>query len=522
MKNNKENISNLWMWVFRSQVLNSKNKEKGNTLIIAISLGLVILAATTTGIFMASKNKTNVYSEESAKQNVAITEAGINNLIAQFNANSQNRELLIRTFDPNGLLGTALNEWTDTTKDLTLQYAINSCGSSADDVANNLTVITVDSTTGSVTRNRVSTGTGSSAGVFELLAYRYDEPNNLGRLLVQGELNRQSNSRSRLLVEFPVTIEPVGGGGSGPALMASDFNMRQSDAITTNVVCTDPAQCQLSCSGGATQPSTNDLRDSLGATTNSVINNPYQGQTTDIKIGSLSIPAVPPPPSGVTINTFTSPGDITQNSHPTLPRSGDVVSNVDVDGKTKQVYYYQIRDWDRSRILINTNAEVRIYISGNVTQSGNDDLRLVDATATPRPGQIRVYGNPPSNSTQNWLLSGNACTMAFIHAPYANVGIDGGGNGCSGLDVNDAVRDANLIAGSGTYTASNFNSPGGTNIYGGVWAKSYNVIGNPSNSSVFFEQPGLMEVIGSGIGGFPGFQAVKSGSLTSWQKQPVN
>lgn len=518
MKKIKEYIENLLILIFSHQVFHREDKEKGHILIIAISLGLIVLTSTTTGIFLASKNKTNVSSEESTSQNIAITEAGINHLMAQFNANPQNKELLIRTFDPDGLLGTAIDEWTDTTKNLTLQYAINSCVSSAD-IANNLTVISVDSSTGSVARNRVSTGTGSSSGVYELLAYRYDKP--LGRLLVQGELNRQSNSRSRLLVEFPVTIEPVDSDSSFiPALMASDFNLQQSDAITTSIVCTNIQQCQISCSVGTSEPTTSNLRESLNAMTNSVINNPYQAQTTDIKIGSLSIPEVPLPPSGVIVNTFDSSEDITTNT--TLPRSGDTVSDIDVDGTTKQVYYYQIRDWDRSSILIDTTAEIRLYISGSVTQGGNDDLRLVDATATPLLGQIRVYGNPPSNTVQNWLLSGNACTMAFIHAPYANVGINGGGNGCSDIGLDNAVRDANSLDGGETYTSTDFHTPEGTNIYGGVWVRSYNVIGNPSNSSLFYEQPGLMQVIGSGIGGFPGFQGIKSGGFTSWQKKPVN
>lgn len=414
-----------------------------------MALGLVILAGTTTAIYTASKTKTNVLSDESSKQSMAIAEAGISNILAQL---ANNRELLTKTYDPDGLLGTTLDEWTN----FTPSYGVNLCTNSA--------------TSASYIKQKGTVGAGSSSGTFVLLAYSYDEP--IGRLLVQGLLNRQPLSRSQLLVEFPVTIEPAGS-GVGSALMASEFNMRQSDATTSSIVCTDPAKCKLVCSGDT--PTTADLRDSLGATSNSKIVSPVAGETTEIKVASVSIPPIPPPPSDI----YTL-GNITKNI--TLPRAKDKPA------PGTQTYYYQVHNWDKSSILTDPDADIRLYVSGNVIQAGNDDLRPTNST--PKPGQIRVYGN--STTTQDWLLSGNACTMAFIHAPNANVGISGGGNGCPDT---------------------------GTNIYGAVWALSYNVIGNPSNSSMFYEQPGLMEAIGTD--GLPSFQTVRAGPPTSWIRTPV-
>lgn len=424
---------------------------KGNTLVVGLALGLIVLAGTTTAIYTASKTKTNVLSDESSKQSLAIAEAGINNILAQL---TDNQELLTKTYDPDGFLGSTLNEWTTPTPG----YGVNSCSN-----------ITTEMAANSIER-KGSVGTGSSSGTFVLLAYRYNEP--LGRILVQGNLNKQPLSRSQLLVEFPVTIEPSGN-GIGSALMASEFNMRQSDAITSSIVCTDPTKCKLLCSGDS--PTTSNLRDSLGATPNSKIVSHVTGKATEIKIASVSIPPIPPPPSNII-----SLGDITKNV--TLPRAGDKPT------PGTQTYYYQIHNWDKSSILTDPDADIRLYVSGNVTQAGNDDLRPTNST--PKPGQIRVYGN--STTTQDWLLSGNACTMAFIHAPNANVGISGGGNGCPDT---------------------------GTNIYGAVWALSYNVIGNPSNSSMFYEQPGLMEAIGTD--GLPSFQTVRAGPPTSWIRTPV-
>ena len=509
MKNSKQELVNLWLWVNK---INRNNHEKGNTLILAMGIGLVLVIITSMALMNSSKDKTNTTAGEFTKRTSAVTEAGVNSLIAQFTSNPNNRSLLLRTFDPDGLLGGTLDEWTDTTKDLELQYAVNSCAE-ANDVANNLTVITIDPSSGDVNRNEVAVG---DAGTYKLLAYRYDNTSDQGQLWVQGTLANQSDSKSGLLVNFPVTIEPSLSSSSAPALMASDFNMQQSDGITSNIVCTDPSKCSYSCTdpNDPTTPTFADLKTSLGGVANSDITNIYNNGSTSIKVGSLVIPPIPPAPSGVTINTFNATSNIT------LPQSTDVMSTKDVNGQTKDVYYYQISNWDKSEILINTTKQVRIYISGSVVQSGNDDLRLSDSTKTPSLGQIRVYGglsngSPPTGGSQDWLLSGNACTMAFIHAPYANIGIDGGGNGCSDINLADAQGDATAAS----ITDTVIKSPANTNIYGGIWAKTYNVIGNPSNSSVFYEQPGLMQTIASGMDGFPGFQQVNVNSITSWQRK---
>ncbi|MBE9221414.1 hypothetical protein IQ215_01770 [Cyanobacterium stanieri LEGE 03274] len=498
----------LWLWKKR---LGQHNQEAGNTLIIAISLGVLLIGATSTMIFTSSRNRTNVTSDEYAQQTVSIGEAGIAQIIAELNS-SNKKGLLLKTFDPEGYLGSPLNQWEKTT---TLQYIVNACGATTtQDVADELMTVTLDAD-GKLNSDSIT----FAKGEYKLLAYRYTQDpsgslSGKGQLLVQSNID--GNSQSRLLIEAPITVEPSWDVSGTTALMATEFNMQQSDAIASNIICTDPALCPLSCNPGQDEPTTDDLRESIKATSNSEITDVYSDGTTNITIASATIPPIPPPPTGI-INY----GPISGNK--TFPESGDVpISMENPDGTFRDVYVYQISSWNSSEILIESNAEVHLYISGGVIQGGNDDLRLVDPNATPRPGQIRVYGNPPANGTQDWLLSGNACTMAFIHAPYANIGIDGGGNGCSGIDTNDAVTDANLLAESGTtYTTSDFTNPTGTNIYGAVWSKTYNVIGNPSNSSVFYEQPGLMEVISSEIPGIPGLEKILTGSFSQWERREV-
>lgn len=66
MKNSKQELLNLWLWVNK---INKNNPEKGNTLIVAIGIGLVLIIATSLTLFNSSKDKTNVQAGEFSKKN---------------------------------------------------------------------------------------------------------------------------------------------------------------------------------------------------------------------------------------------------------------------------------------------------------------------------------------------------------------------------------------------------------------------------------------------------------------------
>jgi hypothetical protein len=282
--------------------------------------------------------------------------------------------------------------------------------------------------------------------------------------------------------------------------MANNVNIQQSD-VTGNITCTNPALCQISCTSGATTPTTAQLRAAIGASSGNAelfnYTDPFNPGTSNkipsiINVTSIEIPNIP----------AASPGAIVHNL-------GNVTNNMTLNlGTTYQVspdgnYYFQIGSIDKSAILLSNmptsdTAKVIFYVSGNIDQAGNDDIR--PSSDAPKPGQIRIYGgfaNGTMPSSQTFLLSGNACVMAFIHAPKADVGINGGGNGCSTLP----------------------NPMQGTNIYGGVWANSYNVVGNPSNSSIFYEQPGLMTVLADENPN--GALTPSLNSLSGWTTKPA-
>lgn len=528
--------NNFISYVISSFCSWGEQREKGTTLVTAVALGLIALGGATLAIVKASQNKTNTASDEQTKQVLAITESGVSNLMAQL-TKPTNRSLLLRNFDPDSYLSTddSENKWTlGTSEELQLSPpSPNSCANpTARETTDSLNVLTVNSSDGSVQRNKVSIGEGSSSGKYQFLAYRYQKitdtsngETGIGRLLIEGELDKNINTKSRIEVSFPVTLTNDLGGET--ALIANQINLQQSDAITSGIICTNPALCPITCLPNQTSPTSPQLKTAIGGSDNnavvhSIFKDGSNPAITKILVGSMTIPPTPAIPLGIIPIPL---GDITDNI--SLPRAGDASSNIDVDNTAKSVYYYEIGDLTKSSItLTDSTAEYRIYISGAVEQTGNDDIKLSGSgvlNGAPKPGQVRIYGN--STSDENWLFGGNSCTMAFIHAPKANIGINGGGNGCSNLRLENAVADGNLILNPDPkFTINNFVSPEKTNFYGGVWANSYNVIGNNSNAGIFYEQPGLMNVIRISMGGgFPQFEKgyITVDNISSFTRKPL-
>ena len=64
----------FWLWQKR---LGQNNQEAGNTLIIAISLGVLLIGATSTMIFTSSRNRTNVASDEMSVRAQEVGELGV-------------------------------------------------------------------------------------------------------------------------------------------------------------------------------------------------------------------------------------------------------------------------------------------------------------------------------------------------------------------------------------------------------------------------------------------------------------
>ncbi|MGI0482127.1 hypothetical protein ACN4EE_15245 [Geminocystis sp. CENA526] len=505
--------------------------QTGTTLVTGVALGLIALGGATLAIAKAGQNKTNTIADENTKQVLSVTEGGINNLIAQLST-PKGRPLLLLNNDPNGLLQCTSNcdQWSSEVANTVIQsYNVtpaNACSSAS--ISSETTIIPNDRSQS--LRASQNIGSGASAGDFQLLAYRYvpnDSSNptggGIGRMLVQGNLSQtgKDNNKARFEVRFPVTIQPASGGGAGgAALMGNKIDLKKTDVKADSVVCTNPALCAITCSSGATNPTDAQLKTAIGAESNAVITGLTTANAT-LKVGGSVIPPIPAVPAVATINNL---NNITSTVK--LPRtvgdgSGVTVNDVPhvVNGVT--TYYYQIADWtSNSSVLIKNGqtAQFRVYVSGNINYSGNNGIGIETVGTgnpppiAPTPGQIRLFGgfangNPPS-TTQTWNFGGTFCQTAFLHAPNSNVTFNGGGAGCSGMTVPNPT-------GTGTITFPSNNAP---NFYGAVWVNQF--LAGSTNSTYFYEQPGIMTVLTSsyGAGAFSP-QSVVMNSISQFERR---
>jgi hypothetical protein len=258
-------------------------------------------------------------------------------------------------------------------------------------------------------------GTGAGQGTYTVLAYRYNPNTQTGSLLVEGSF-RGSISRVQVSVSQRARQTDV----AFPGLYASNtVNMGNNDVlkvsgqtgISANIICgncTTASPVVYNCTTG--QPTV------AGVT--AISNAMGRGPNSDVDgqgvIANLNLPALPTPPSG-SINV----GAI--NSSITFPRSGDTA----VDG----VYHYMVDsitlNGNNTITIDSTAGRVRFYVSGNVTLSGNAEIQHIRPGETVAPDRFAIFGT--GNTSQSITLSGGATAVnAFIYAPNATIGVNGG------------------------------------------------------------------------------------------------
>ncbi|MFN4280521.1 hypothetical protein [Thermosynechococcus sp.] len=382
--------------------------------------------------------------------------------------------------------------------------------------------------------------TPDSKGTYRVLAYLYDDQTQTGHLLIEGRLANNSPANAFILQKVKITDRRVP--ANFPGLLAERINLGNNDVFGTvngNVICTNPANCVVppaQCVNG--QPTQQGLRSAVGALNNSTI----EGAIAINKIDLPPFPTWPNPVGGSVLGNLTltplpswlpaeqiqdfqralqAPegaeeaegyrgysegaydlGSITDNA--TFPRPGDY-PYVDPDPNIpffipdplrpgerivnpEKVYYaYRINNINLSgneKVKFDTsNYAVRLYVSGNISLSGNAGIDNVcspnsstcgtDAkimglpSGVGTPDRLRIYGNPPDPNNmkidQEFTLSGGAqAGSLFVYAPDAKVGINGGS------------RDPD--------------------IFGAVWAKEWN--GSSSNNAEIRVPDRLPEALG--------------------------
>jgi hypothetical protein len=532
-KKPSENLQNLITWLWQKNLIIAKNQEQGNVLLIALGIGLVLIVGTSVILFSSSKNKANEIANESTKQSLGLTEAGIDKMQTEL-SKANNRFLLEKN-------NTEWNQYSDPTNSAynttTVVNHINNTSVYNVCDSNNNGQITDEKRPTLKTPFQVNLGNGN----YQLVSYSYTPvTTNTGeaRLQMQGTKSATTNSsQSKIEVKLNIKKQLPGGGGA-PALLAEDISIGKIDAYANTMICTIPNNCPLSCTAGATSPTQTQLQTALnvntnggntfGVTTNSS-GQPAISGTSQILVGPTNIPPIPKAPTGVTIHSLNSSGETGGRVDGNLVINPSSFTYQYDSAKNKKIWYFQINDWNKGEIWINTHGlktgtdpdEVRVYWSqshtGSQSLGGSSALVTFSNSSNPtnppnqlsnailpQDGQIRLYGGYASSTQtdpnpQNWNIGGTVCITAFVHAPNTNIGVSQG-TGCSFINIGGA---------------SNSDHP---NIYGAIWAKTLGTVGNNDNSGIFVEDLSLTRaLVNNGETGSMGINQISS--VTGWDRK---
>jgi hypothetical protein len=384
-----------------------KAKQRGFTLPLSISVGISMLLLGSLMIARSNVDQVSAIAQVQTAGALSVAEAGVARTLSQLNSPAFAR-LMTRSYEqdrgdgreylgPDQILRSGdesnpiTNEWDDPS---------TACVGST-------TSVPADLTSGTV-------GSGSSAGTYQVLAYRYNPNTETGTLLVEG---RYRDSISRVQVSVTRRVKPSANSNGFPGLYASEsIDLGNNDVLrvtgetgqSANVICRDCRVSNVSteCLNG--QPTEDGLDEAIGRGPNSIIDG-------EIILGNVSLPPMPTPPNSGAQGRY-DVGSITSTS--TFPRSGDTP---DTDG----VYHYVVDSIDLSGnrdLTINTTSstKVRLYVSGNVSFSGNAAIGH-----TGSPERLAILGTGDNSQTIT-LSGGSTAPNAFVFAPNATIGINGG------------------------------------------------------------------------------------------------
>lgn len=258
-----------------------------------------------------------------------------------------------------------------------------------------------------------SSSSGGVLGSYAVLDYNFVGNRNYGgtgKLRVQGTLKNQSGQViATSVVNHHLDVRPKNCGGtfntpptsSGfPGLTANTMNLGNNDvlgAVNGNILCID-------CAGEDLSKETSQLR-------NSIVNGTFFS-------GSISLPPIPEPPSGF-------PSSSTNITNTTTITAGSTNGGAcAVDSGVTSCRIGRINLKGKQSLTVNTSrgGSVRLYLYEDINISGN--TRLIHNNS---PEKLSIFGMNTSIAGQSITISGGSSAInAFIQAPNARVGINGG------------------------------------------------------------------------------------------------
>jgi hypothetical protein len=430
------------------QLANIKAKQRGFTLPLSIGVGISMLLLGSLMIARSNVDQVTAIAQVQSAGALSVAEAGVARTLSQLNSPLYTH-LVTQSYDRDRgdgrpYLGPdqTLRSGDNIPANILNQWATN-CGGT---IPAGLLGDTI--------------GTGTGQGTYTVLAYRYNPDTGMGALLVEGRF-RGSTARVQVSVSQRARQAAV----AFPGLYASDrVNMGGNDVLkvssetgsSANIICgncTTTSTVVYNCTTGRPAAAgATAISDAMGRNAQSIVD----GQGI---IANLSLPAVPTPPASGTAGRYDDIATITSDM--TLPRPVRPGASADVPD-ANGVYHYVINSIDLNgggkTLTISPPAgrSVRLYVSGNITLSGNAAF-----SHTGTPDQFAIFGTASTSQTIK-LNGGVTASKVFIYAPNATVGVNGGGG------------------------------PGTNSIHGAVWAKTWD---GSSGNNVDIQVPDNMPTL---------------------------
>jgi hypothetical protein len=428
-------------WLWQKKITNLPEKETGNALVTAITIGLLVLGSTSLALYNSSKQKSNAQAEEYTKRAMATAEAGVTRMIDKLS--SDYNYYLTLTHDP----ANSIDQWLNPPS----TEFVSPCAPNSS---------TAELETAILKANLDANGNRR----YVVKSYIYDPSSQQGTLSLQGqETNAQVNSQAQIAVAM--NIEQLIPPGTFPGLYGKTIiNVGNNDIVaeTTgeefNIVCSDcESSLPANCTNG--EPSQAYLEDAMGVGSNGDVDG-------KMVVGVPELPDYPPPPDDQCSVSQAYPCFIVidhLNADQTFPRPTDVSQRTNwVNTDTSSAWYGDATYLSKPYIYIikhktsgqpdsitggaitidSSIAPVRWYVAGNIKLAGSgkylvhtgtlekfaifgctEELNKVMINNSISPTCMSPYTN------QEIKLNGQTTAVnVFVYAPNATVGINGGGD----------------------------------------------------------------------------------------------
>ncbi|NHC36553.1 hypothetical protein [Scytonema millei] len=462
-----------------------QSQERGFTIVLALSMGLILMAIATTLIFRASRNEAIASTRTQTGDSLAVAEGGIARIIALM-TKPENAVLLTRNYDPidpktgkNYLGADGIPKTSDDTTTAINEWITPITFPCLPSVSPNVTALTSSNSIGN--------------GQFQLLAYRYDSLKQTGTFLISGQ-NDNSIAYLAVTVAISATIQNFPGAISTHTTIDPDrIEIQARKIVGKNAnIYFDPVTAfdNSNLSGYAIKGGANRsqylaaIGSALDTTDTSIdgtifacklqLNFPFTAQGTDL-------------------------GQITEASFPTV--TPPAIPTLLLTGASGQITHYQTNKIDITDKIIDvdtTAGPVYLYVKGSYSGKegfhlrGNSKIRNIRTDGQlPRVGDLRIIivysglGTP-----QSAYLYNTACIQnAFLYNRDADFKLETSGDGCE--------------------------SPGNSNFDGVVWAED---IQNTDVSLAGINVPDNLLSLSDLANSFNLYTINKIGSIQKWQR----